>query len=131
MSKFTGLGMALTVDDSSGAGVIISEDVASVTQNTTNGEQDVTGLSQSAIERLSLLEDTDLTINGSGFPSSTTRAVFTNRANERTVVIQYPDLVEFTFEGRVYSYNLVRGQDGGVTWTANIKQADGAVGVWS
>ena len=131
MSKFTGLGMTLTVDDSAGSGVAISADVANLTLNTVNGEQDVTGISMSALERLALLEDCDITINGAGFPPSATRAVFTTRTGVRSVVIGWPDSVTYSFEGRLFSYNLVRGQDGAVSWTANIKKADGLVGVWA
>lgn len=131
MAKSAGFPMTYTLDDSGGSGVAITNDVGSITVNTTRGEQDVTGLDKSAMERLQLLEDSDVTMGGNGFPSSTTRAVFNNMSNARTLVIGYPDSATATVEVMLFSYNINRGQDGGITWTANAKLCNGTKLAWS
>jgi hypothetical protein len=123
--------MVYTLDDSGGSGVAITNDVGTITLNTTRGEQDVTGLDKSAMERLQLLEDSDVTMGGNGLPSSATRAVFQNLANARTLVIDYPDSATATVEIMLFAYNIQRGQDGGISWTANGKLCNGTALAWS
>lgn len=131
MAKFSGLGMSLTVEDSGGSPVNIAADVGSLVCNTVRGEQDVTGIDKSAMERLDLLEDSDVQFSGNGFPPATTRAVFEELDNEREVVIGYPDSATFTLTVRLFSYNINRGQDGGLSWQATGKLSNGSKGVWS
>lgn len=131
MAKFAGFPMTYTLDNSAGAGVAITNDVGTITLNTTRGEQDVTGLDKSAMERLQLLEDTDVTMGGNGFPSSATRAVFNNLSNDRTLVIGYPDSATATVEIQLFSFNVQRGQDGGISWTVNGKLCNGTKLAWS
>lgn len=131
MTKYAGLAMTYTLDNSAGSGVAITNDVGNITLNTTKGEQNVTGLDKSAMERLQLLEDSDVSFGGNGFPSSTTMAVFTNLDNARTLVIGYPNSTTATVEIMLFTFNITRGQDGGVTWTANGKLCNGTKLGWS
>lgn len=131
MTKYSGLGLTFTLDNSAGSGVAITNDVGSFTVNTPLGEQDVTGLDKSAIERLQLLEDCDITVGGNGFPSSTTMAVFTNRANSRTLVIGYPNSVTATVEVMIFGFTISRGQDGGMTWQATLRLCNGTALAYS
>src|SRR5260221_2136535 len=65
MAKVTGLGQtALTVDDSSGTPQAIINDFTNWQFSTPRGLQDVTGVNKSAIERLLLLADFSITVNG-------------------------------------------------------------------
>lgn len=131
MAKFAGLGMAVTLDNSAGNPVTISNDVASITLGDTSGEQDVTGVDKSAMERLQLLSDSQVTLNGNGWPSSTTFAVFSNRANSRTLVIDFPDSGTYTVEVMIFGFSPSRGADGAVTWSADLKLCNGTAGAWS
>ena len=64
MAKESGMGMALVVDDAGGSTRTISNDVTSIDFAIPRGVQDVTGLNSSAIERLLLLADFTITVNG-------------------------------------------------------------------
>ncbi|MGE3448688.1 MAG: hypothetical protein AB7H92_14035 [Microbacteriaceae bacterium] len=131
MAKYTGLAMTVTLDDSGGSGVNITNDVSTITHKTSRGEQDVTGADKSAMERLQLLEDSEFTLGNNGFPSSTTRAVFENMANTRTLVLDYPDSATATIETYIFDYSINRGQDGGLSWSATLKLANGTKLAWS
>lgn len=131
MAKYAGFAITYTLDDSGGSGVDISNSIGSITLNTTRGEQDVTGLDKSAMERLQLLEDSEVTMGGNGFPPSATRAVFENLSNSRTLVIDYPDSATATVEILLFSYNINRGQDGSLTWEATGRLANGTKLAWS
>lgn len=131
MTKYTGLAMTITLDDSGGSGVNISNDVGTITHKTSRGEQDVTGANVSAMERLQLLEDSEFTLGGNGLPSSTTRAVFQNMANTRTLVFDYADSATATVEVYIFDYSINRGQDGGMSWSATLKLANGTALAWS
>lgn len=131
MTKYAGLAMTYTLDDSGGSPVAITNDVGSITVDTTVGEQDVTGLDKSAMERLQLLEDSVVTMGGNGFPSSATRAVFNTLTGSRTLAIGWPNSATATVELYLYKYNLSRGQDGGVTWQAEGRLNNGTKLAWS
>ena len=133
MAKFAGLAMSMTLDDSGGSSATnISNDVASITLSDTRGEQDITGIDKSAMERLQLLADTDITLTGNGWPSSATLAVLaTNMSAARTLVLNWPDSGTYTVEVMIFSFGPTRGADGGITWTANLKLSNGTAGAWS
>src|SRR3990172_4813676 len=65
MAKTTGMAQtALSVDDSAGAVKDIRNDITNWQFSTPRGVQDVTGVDKSAIERLLLLADFSITLNG-------------------------------------------------------------------
>ena len=65
MAKTTGLGVTtLSVDDSGGTVRDIRNDITSFNFATPRGVQDVTGIDKSAMERLLLLADFSITLNG-------------------------------------------------------------------
>ena len=64
MAKESGLGMSVAVDDSGGSARTISNDVTNMDFATPRNEQDITGMDKSAIERLLLLADFSVTLNG-------------------------------------------------------------------
>jgi len=131
MTKYAGLGLTFTLDNSGGSGQAITNDVGTFTIDTPTGEQDVTGLDKSAIERLQLLTDCTITVGGNGFPSSTTMGCFTNRANSRTLVIGLPNSVTATVEVFIFGFKISRGQDGGITWEATLKLNNGTALAYS
>lgn len=134
MAKVSGITTSVTVDDSSGTARVISNDVTSITTNTSRGVQDVTGLDKSAMERLLLLSDGSITINGvfntaADTGSHTVLSSITDN-DTRTVAIGYPSAT-LTMEMVLVSYNLNRAQDGSLTFTAEMQLANGTAPAWT
>ena len=138
MAKESGMGMTVTVDDSGGTGRDISNDVTSITINTSSGVQDVTGLDKSAMERLLLLGDGSGTINGV-FNDAATTGSHTVLKNYRTILAgQVGRTLTFAVSGQSLSmevifmdYSLNRGQDGSLIVTAPFVLSNGTVPAWS
>lgn len=132
MGKISGLGMGVTIDKSDGNGSDISNDINSFTVNTSRGEQDVTGIDKEAMERLLLLGDCEISLNGT-FNAALSHLVFKDIGTifagqvGRTVAIAYPSSVTLSFEAVFSSYNIARGADGALTWTVTGRLADGTV----
>lgn len=136
MAKQTGLGWtACTVDDSAGNPEAIVNDVTDLQFATPRGVQDVTGIDKSAIERLLLLADFSTTLNGvanfAGSPSS--HDVFktvpsTSVARTTTLTVGGKTLAP---EVLYTDYQLKRGTDGSLTYSAPGVLANGAVPTWA
>lgn len=135
MAKESGIGWTtLSVDDSAGTARDIRNDVTNFQFAMPRAVQDVTGVDSSAMERLLLLADFSITLNG----------VFNDAANMSHSVFK---TVPSTSVGRTVSlavsgqtlaneclftdYNLTRGQDGSLTWSAPGVLSDGTVPTWS
>jgi hypothetical protein len=133
MAKQSGLGWTtLSVDDSSGTPVVIKNDVTNFQFATPRGVQDVTGVDKSAIERLLLLADFSITLNGvfnTAVSHSALKTVPSTSVN-RTVTLTISAQTLAT-ECLFSDYSLTRGQDGSLVWTSPGVLADGAVPTWS
>ena len=140
MAKVSGLTTSVTVDDASGTGRDISNDITSFNVSTPRGEQDITGLDKSAVERLLLLADGNITMNGV-FNSASNKShdVFktvptqsgSGTGSTRTVVIVYPGTITLTLEVILTDYQVSRGQDGSLTWSVPGSLANGTAPTWS
>lgn len=134
MAKVTGVAMTtLSVDDSAGSLTDIRNDVTDWDIATPRGTQDVTGVDKSAIERLLLLADGTVNLNGGGFNASGAHTVFKTMSS--TTVVR---TVSFGFAGITLSmemicteYTITRGSDGGITWKATLVLANGTAPTWS
>ena len=134
MAKEGGMGFSVAVDDSAASARTISNDITNFNFATPRGVQDVTGVDKSAIERLLLLADFSVTLNGVfNDASNMSHAVFktvpsSSVARTVTLSISGQSLANET----VFSdYGLTRNQDGSLTWTAPGSLADGTVPTWS
>jgi hypothetical protein len=135
MAKQSGLGWTTcSVDDSAGTIRAIINDVTNLQLSTPRGVQDVTGIDKSAYERLLLLADVSVTLNGVFNPTVTTssHAVFstvpsTSVARTTTLTIGGKTLAA---ELLPTDYNLTRAQSGEFTWTVPLVLADGTVPTW-
>lgn len=135
MAKENGLGWtALSVDDASGTARDIRNPVTNFQFATPRAVQDVTGIDKSAIERLLLLADFSITLNGV-FDDATNSAhsvlktvPSTSVARTTTITVSGQTLA---CEALYTDYQLNRGQDGSLTWTAPGVLADGTVPTWS
>lgn len=133
MSKASGLGWTtLSVDDSGGTPVALKNDVTNLSFSTPRAVQDVTGIDKSANERLLLLADFSVTLNGvfnsalshtafSTIPSSSVARTVTMVVNSATLANE----VLFT------DYPLTRAATGELTWAVPGVLANGVVPTWS
>lgn len=124
----------LSVDDSGGTPRDIRNDITNLEFTTPRATQDVTGIDKSAMERLLLLADFTITLNGV-FNPATNQAhdVFKtvpSTSVQRTVSItvggkSLPNECIFT------DYPLSRSDTGELTWAVPGQLADGTVPTWA
>lgn len=134
MAKENGLGMSLAVDDSGGVARTISNDITDLTISTPRAEQNTTGLDKSGNERLLLLADFTVGVNGVfNDAANMSHAVFktvpsTSVARTTTISISGQTLAG---ELLYTDYNLTRGAGGEFTFSAPGALADGTVPTWA
>ena len=133
--KESGLGWTtLSVDDSAGSVQAIKNDITNLDVATPRGVQDVTGIDKSAIERLLLLADFSIGLNGVfDDQAGQAHAVFktvpsTSVARTTTIVVSGNTLAP---EVLYTDYHLTRAASGELTWEAPGVLADGTVPTWS
>lgn len=135
MAKESGLGWTTcSVDNSAGAAKAIKNDITNLAFSTPRGVQDITGIDKSAYERLLLLADCSITLNGV-FNDATDQAhdVFktvpsTSVARTTTLVISGQTLAP---EILYTDYPLTRAASGELTFAVPGVLADGTVPTWS
>lgn len=138
MAKENGLGWTtLSVDNNSGALVAIKNDVTNFEFATPRGVQDITGVDKSAMERLLLLSDFSITLNGV-FNESTSHTVFstvpsaTAVAREINLTVSGNSLgVTPAFTILLTDYALSRSDAGELTWSVPGVLASGDVPAWT
>lgn len=136
MAKETGLAWStLSVDDSGGTPRDIRNDITNFEYSTPRAVQEVTGIDKSAMERLLLLADFSITLNGVFNPTATTSSHAVFKTVGSTSVMR---TVSITVSGQSLAneciftdYALSRGDDGALTWQAPGVLADGTVPTWS
>lgn len=139
MAKTTGMGWTtLGVDTSAGTLNDIRNDVTNFNFSTPRGVQDVTGVDKSAIERLLLLADFSITLNGvfndAALKSHVTLKTVPSTSVLRTVSLSVTGTVganTLSNECILTDYALTRNQDGSLTWTTPGVLADGTIPTWS
>jgi hypothetical protein len=135
MAKESGLAWTtLSVDNSAGTAKAIINDVTNFDFATPRGVQDVTGVDKSAMERLLLLADFTVTLNGV-FNDATDKShdVFKtvpNTSVARTVTLTHSGQ---TLAGELLftDYSMSRSASGELTWSAPGVLADGTVPTWA
>ena len=139
MAKTSGLALtALSVDDSAGAVKDIRNDITNFQFATPRAVQDVTGVDKSAMERLLLLADFSITLNGVFNDSANqAHAVFKtvpSTSVQRTTTITVTGTVganTLAPEVLYTDYPLTRAQDGALTFAVPGVLANGTVPTWS
>jgi len=135
MAKENGLGWTtLSVDDSAGAAQAIKNDVTNFSFATPRAVQDVTGVDKSAMERLLLLADFSIDLNGvyndaAGASHPVFKTVPSTSVN-RTVSLAISGQT-LNNECLFTDYALTRAANGELTWSAPGVLADGVVPTWS
>jgi len=138
MAKSSGITTTFSVDDGAGSLQNISTGVLSFEISTPRGNADITGLDKSAIERILLLADGQVTINMQFDPTATTgtHTVFrtmssTSQTRTVTIVVNSTPPATLTMEMICTEYTLNRGSDGNLTSTATLLLQNGTAPTWS
>ncbi len=136
MAKESGIGMTAAIDDGSGASQTITDDITNLTLGVPRGIQDVTGIGDSGIERILLLADLSVGLNGVFNKSANkSHAVFKTvpsqgAAQTRAISIAISSQT-LTAETMAGDYVLTRAADGSFTWAVTLVNADGNIPAWS
>ena len=126
--------LTVAVDDHGSSARSIENDITSLDFATPRGVQDVTGVNKSAMERLLLLADFSITLNGIfNDGANLSHAVFstvpsTSVARTVTLVMSGQTLPNETF---FTDYTLSRSASGELTWTAPGVLTGGTVPTWA
>lgn len=135
MAKETGLAWTtLTVDNSAGAAQDIRNDITNFEFATPRAVQETTGIDKSAFERLLLLADFSITLNGVFNPEANMSHAVLKTVGSTSVLRQIAITVSsqtLNNECIITDYALTRGDDGALTWQAPAVLADGTVPTWS
>lgn len=135
MAKENGLGWTtLSVDNSAGTLKAIKNDITNLQWATPRGVQDVTGIDKSAYERLLLLADFTVTLNGV-FNDATDQSHDVFKTVPSTSVARTTTLVVSgqTLSGELLytDYQLTRAASGELTWQTSGVLSDGTVPTWA
>ena len=142
MPKESGLGWTtLSIDDGAGTDnvVAIKNDVTNFDFSTPRGVQDITGVDKSANERLLLLADFQITLNGvfndtatdswlEAFAAAGKGVSDSSAARTLTMVISSQTLAN---EVMLSDMSMSRSATGEFTWTVTGQLSDGTVPAWS
>lgn len=139
MAKESGLGItSINVDDSGGTARAVTNDITNFQIGIPSNQQDVTGVDKSAFERLYLLADASVTLNGV-FNDAASTGIHTVMKNYRTSAdTPAARTTAWSISGQTLSmnlaytdYNLTRAADGSLTCAMPANLADGTVPAWS
>ncbi|MFC4609721.1 hypothetical protein ACFO9E_18150 [Streptomyces maoxianensis] len=133
MAKTTGLGWTtLSVDSSAPTLTDIKNDVTAFDFATPRGVQDVTGADKAAYERLLLLADFSINLNGV-FNTASSHTVFKDVATTDVVRTTSLGVASQTLSAEcVYTdYAVSRAASGELTWSAPGVLANGTAPAWS
>lgn len=139
MAKISGLGAFVSVADASSVVQTISNDLTNFQFATPRAVQDTTGVDKSAIERLLLLADMSVTLNGV-FNSAATFSHAVLSTVSSTSIARATKIAPTASSGAspylqanvLYTdYQITRAAGGALTWQAPGVLADGAVPTWS
>jgi hypothetical protein len=139
MAKTSGLGSVVAVDDSAGTARTISNDITNYQFSVPRAVQDVTGVDKSANERILLLADYSVTLNGvANFSSNLSHDVFktvsstsVNRTTSISPIGTTTGNPLLACEVLYTDYQITRTNTGELTWQVPGSLADGAVPTWS
>ena len=143
MAKQSGYPAKVQADDAGAILRNISGDVTSFEISTPSGMQEITGVDKSALERLLLLADGKVSLKGVlswddvGIESTALhvlKSIATARI-ARTVTIDPSGTAggsaRLSMEILFTSFEISRGEDGSLGWSAEGELADGTVPVWT
>lgn len=139
MAKTSGLGGVVKVADASSTLQTISNDVTNYTFTTPRATQDITGIDKFATEKLLLLADYTVTLNGVfNTAANLSHAVFSTipstsvtRAVEVDPIGTTAGFPKLTVNNILTDYQITRTNTGELTWQVPGTLQDGAVPTWT
>lgn len=139
MAKTSGLGGAVLVQDASAAVQTITDDITNWAFTTPRAVQDVTGVGVYANERILLLADYSVTLNGVFNPAANmSHAVFStipstsvNRSVELDVTPPLTGSPVLKVNALLTDYQVTRANTGELTFQVPGQLADGNVPSWT
>lgn len=139
MAKTSGLGGVIKVQDSSAAVQTITNDVTNYSFTTPRNTQDVTGVDKFAIERILLLADFTVTLNGVfNTAANLSHAVFSTipstsvaRSVEIDPIGTTTGFPKLTCNCLLTDYQITRSNTGELTWQVPGSLADGTAPTWT
>lgn len=135
MAKISGLGWTtLSLDDGGGTPTDIKNDVTDLDIATPRAVQDVTGIDKSAFERILLLADASVTLNGVFDPAASKAHAVLSTASSSNQVRSFASTIStksLNMEMLLTDYPLKRAASGELTWSCPLVLADGNVPTWS
>jgi len=126
--------MSFIIDDSGGSARTISNDITNADFATPREEQDITGLDKSAHERLLLLADFSVALNGVfNDASNMSHDVFKTVPSSSVARTTTMAVSGQTLAGELFytDYALGRSSSGELTWSAPGALAGGVVPTWA
>lgn len=126
MAKVSGITTSVTVASND-----ISNDILSMNVDTPYGEQDITGLDKSAVERLLLRADCTGTLNFAFNTASNRSHATLKTPGSKTFVLVYPGPATLTFTAVTTNYALASGADGSLLGSCNWALSSGTAAAWS
>ena len=136
MPKESGIGMTASVDDGGGSAQVITDDITDLVIAIPRAIQDITGIGKAAPERLLLLADMSMTMNGVfNDAANLSHAVFKTVPSQTATQLRAVSIAissqTFTAETFATDYILTRAADGSFTWSVPFVNGDGAIPAWS
>jgi hypothetical protein len=139
LAKVSGLGSAVKVADATGTAQTISNDVTNYQFSTPRATEDTTGVDKFANERLLLLADFSVTLNGIfNAAANMSHAVFStipttsvNRSVELDPNGTTTGNPKITVNCVLTDYQITRAAGGALTWQVPGSLADGNAPTWA
>lgn len=126
MAKSSGITTSVTVASND-----ISNDIASFTVDTPYGEQDVTGIDKSAMERILLLADCTGTLSVFWNTAASHSHATLKTPGSKTFVIVFPGPATLTFTANTTNYALSRNANGELVGSVNFNLNSGTAAAWT
>lgn len=138
MAKASGLGYSVTVADATPTNRVISNDITDFNYALPRAVQDITGVDKFAFERLLLLADYSIQMNGvfnnaANQSHDVFRTISSTSVNRAVILALTVGAVTSTLTNNcvLTDYQLKRAAGGAFTWTVPGVLADGAVPTWT
>ena len=125
MAKTSGLTASVTV-----AGNNISNDVTSIQLATPYGVQEISGIDQAAVARLTLRADCQGTLSGIFNTAASMSHATLKTPGSKTFVIAYPGATA-TFTAVTTDYTPSMAEDGSLVWSAPFSLSSGTAVAWT
>lgn len=138
MAKASGLGYSVTVQDSTPTNRVLSNDITDFNYALPRAVQDITGVDKFAFERLLLLADYSIQMNGvfnnaANQSHDVFKTISSTSVNRNVILALTVGAVTSTLTNAcvLTDYQLKRAAGGAFTWTVPGVLADGTVPTWT